>query len=161
MNWIWLRIGTRGRLLWTWSWTFRFHKIWEFLDYFPKDSVPCSQLSWCNIISSISSTTLLNWTQFRWLILQVSEHHLLGNALDFSSTVKEREMNQQYLSALYPNFLNLNDHISKCMARHLLHGIQNVRTLHNYLLHFQAWYTEWLDPQKIGAILCSYHYVNI
>ena len=27
-------------------------------------------------------------------------------------------MNQWYLSHLYPNFLNLSDHISKCLARH-------------------------------------------
>jgi len=26
---IWLRIGSSGCVLWTWYWSFRFHKKWE------------------------------------------------------------------------------------------------------------------------------------
>jgi hypothetical protein len=29
---IWLRLGTSGGLLWTWWWTFGFHKCWEVLE---------------------------------------------------------------------------------------------------------------------------------
>jgi hypothetical protein len=45
---MWLRIGSSGGLLWTWKWTFGFHKIWKILQWlsnwwlFKKNSVSWS-----------------------------------------------------------------------------------------------------------------------
>ena len=67
-------------------------------------------------------------------------------------------MNQWYFSGLYPNFLGLNGHMSKCLARSIA-VVQTVKTVQKYLLHFQHDVQNGLTHRKENY--SKYHFVRL
>jgi hypothetical protein len=73
MRFIWLRIGTGGRLMWTQEWTSRFHKMWR-ISWLAEHSFPKKMLLHgvslllsctckCMLITVIGLTSILVYCQ--------------------------------------------------------------------------------------------------